>query len=77
MGALLVLGTLVWDETTQAGAAEQWLCAGYVAVEGTGSMVVNLPSSSHSAFFYLKNKYATPARNMHFSCTRRARRAHA
>ena len=33
MGALLVRGTLVWDDTTQAGAAEQWLCAGYVAVE--------------------------------------------
>ena len=27
VGALLVRGTLVWDETTQAGAAEQWLCA--------------------------------------------------
>ena len=33
VGALLVRGTLVWDDTTQAGAAEQWLCAGYVAVE--------------------------------------------
>ena len=58
VGALLVRGTLVWDDATQAGAAEQWLCAGYVAVEATGTMVVSLLSSSLSAFLYLKNNGA-------------------
>ena len=58
VGALLVRGTLVWDDATQAGAAEQWLCAGYVAVEAAGTMMVSLPSSSHSAFLYLKNNGA-------------------
>lgn len=34
--ALIVRGALLWDETTQR-APEQWLCAGFIAIEGAAA----------------------------------------
>ena len=74
MGALLVRGTLVWDDTTQAGAAEQWLCAGYVAVE---QHVVKVPPSavppSSWIMCLLRAGLAAPVST---PCTPRRRPAH-
>jgi hypothetical protein len=51
VGALVVRGSVLWTDATQP-AAEQWLCAGYVAVED--SAVFNVTVVSASAIVYLK-----------------------
>ena len=56
VGALIVRGLLLWDDTTQAaGASEQWLCAGYVAIEPGGVANISLPSRSMHGVVYIKD----------------------
>ena len=58
VGALVVRGQLVWDDSTQAADA-QWLCAGYIAAERSGSLHVDVVN--RRAFIYLKANELTHA----------------
>ena len=51
VAALIIRGTLIWDDETQA-AAEQWLCAGYVAAEEGAEM--NVSVSNGAAYIFIK-----------------------
>ena len=53
VGALLVRGRVVWDETSQQ-AAEQWLCGGYVVVAQGGLFNMSLRSGTRRGWIYLK-----------------------
>lgn len=53
VGALVVRGSVRWDDTTQA-VPEQWLCAGYVAFEDGSRFDMNLASSARRAFIYMQ-----------------------
>ena len=53
VGALLVRGRVVWDETSQQ-AAEQWLCSGYVVVPPGGVFNMSLRSGARRGWIYLK-----------------------
>lgn len=53
VGALVVRGSLRWDDGTQQ-ADVQWLCAGFIAVEGTLELIV----SNRTAFVYIKENGA-------------------
>ena len=55
VGALTVQGTLLWSDTSQS-AAEQWLCAGFVAVETRG--VFELDVTRGNAFIFIKDNGA-------------------
>jgi hypothetical protein len=54
VGALVVKGEVIWDETTQL-VAEQWLCAGYVAVEDNGSFDLIVTGADLAAYIYIKD----------------------
>jgi hypothetical protein len=53
--ALIVRGTLVWTDETQE-AAVQWLCAGYVVVDGGN---LTLAVTHKRAVLYIKANGAT------------------
>ena len=55
VGALIVRGAVRWDDATQT-APQQWLCAGYVAVEPGG--LFNLTVLNAEAFVYIKDNSA-------------------
>ena len=58
VGALRVLGALVWTDSTQA-ASDQWLCAGFVAVEANAAF--NMTVHSGNAWLYIKDNGASHA----------------
>eukprot|EP00218_Dolichomastix_sp_CCMP3274_P010700 CAMPEP_0170150048 /NCGR_PEP_ID=MMETSP0033_2-20121228/45032_1 /TAXON_ID=195969 /ORGANISM="Dolichomastix tenuilepis, Strain CCMP3274" /LENGTH=66 /DNA_ID=CAMNT_0010387047 /DNA_START=49 /DNA_END=245 /DNA_ORIENTATION=- len=51
VGAMVIRGSVIWDDTTQRENA-QWLCAGYIAVEEGGSFTLDV--SARRAYIYLK-----------------------
>lgn len=58
VASLVVQGHLQWDDETQL-ANEQWLCAGFVAVETSGTF--NLSVADRRAFVYIKDNAASHA----------------
>lgn len=57
VGALIVRGSLRWDDTTQH-LETQWLCGGFVVIEG-GNFFMSVQNVSHNAYIYLKDNSAT------------------
>ena len=55
LGALIVRGTVEWNDVTTQSYMENdmYLCAGYVAVEGNGKWEMDLQSKG--AFIYIKD----------------------
>ena len=72
VGALIIRGSLVWNDDT-ANGKELALCAGYVAVEGQGSFQMTLKQTN--GWIYVKNNGATHAqlRTRAFGATGEAR----
>ena len=58
--ALVVRGNLVWTDKTQSNS-NQWICAGYIAVEGAGKFHINVQNSSQRSFIYIKDNGAVHA----------------
>eukprot|EP00808_Paulinella_micropora_P018677 g74680.t1 len=58
LGALRVLGELVWSDESQAFNKEQWLCAGYVLSEANGVVNVTVLDAHKKAYIYIKNNGA-------------------
>eukprot|EP00559_Dactyliosolen_fragilissimus_P007575 CAMPEP_0184856030 /NCGR_PEP_ID=MMETSP0580-20130426/1187_1 /TAXON_ID=1118495 /ORGANISM="Dactyliosolen fragilissimus" /LENGTH=1243 /DNA_ID=CAMNT_0027350795 /DNA_START=75 /DNA_END=3803 /DNA_ORIENTATION=- len=63
IGALIVRGSLKWTDETQnhsssssSSTSSQYLCAGYIVMEGSGSFEMNLQQGS--GWIYLKNNDA-------------------
>lgn len=52
VAALVIEGILLWDDSTQS-MDDQWLCAGYVAIERDGQFNLNVVQSR--AWVYIKN----------------------
>ena len=51
-------GVVSWSSTSQSQAM-QWLCAGYIVVEGNGQLKIDLRNTSaKSAIIYIKNNGA-------------------
>ena len=57
VAAIRVLGTIIWDETSQKQPI-QWLCAGYVVVERNGIFKLSMNSNLQKAYVYIKNNGA-------------------
>jgi hypothetical protein len=55
LGSLLIEGTVLWTDDTQS-TAEQWLCSGYVVVEGNGQFLMDVKDKN--ANIYLKDNGA-------------------
>lgn len=58
VAALVIRGELFWHSTTQS-SNDQWLCAGYIAVEDSGRFKLDVTEKKKRAFIYLKNNGAT------------------
>jgi hypothetical protein len=59
VGSLVISGKLVWSDQTQT-QADQYLCAGYIAVvNGQFTLDLNVTNSQKRAFIYLKDNGAT------------------
>lgn len=60
VGALIVRGILEWTSATQESSLNQFLCAGYIVVEGIGSFDMNLNRSdeTRTGWIYIKNNGA-------------------
>ena len=50
-------GVVSWSSTSQSQAV-QWLCAGYIVVEGNGQLKIDLQNAAKSAIIYTKNNGA-------------------
>ena len=57
VGALVVRGSLRWNEATTAGQTI-YLCAGYVAVEGNGFFLMNIQQLEQTAWLYINHNGA-------------------
>lgn len=53
--AIEIKGDLLWNDATQT-SSHQWLCAGYVSVEGRFELELNSPEKA--AWIYIKNNNA-------------------
>ena len=53
VGALIVYGHLQWDDSVQT-QPDQWLCAGYVAVEAGGTFNLTMSASDVRAWVFIK-----------------------
>jgi hypothetical protein len=60
VGALIVRGILEWTSSTQQSSSDQFLCAGYVVVEGSGAfeMDMNKSDEKRTGWIYIKNNGA-------------------
>ncbi len=60
VGALIIRGILEWTSATQQSESDQFLCAGYVVVEGIGSfdMDLNRKDETRTGWIYIKNNGA-------------------
>ena len=60
VGALVVRGALQWTASTQQSSSDQFLCAGYVVIEGNGSfeMDMNRSDETRIGWIYIKNNGA-------------------
>ncbi|CAJ1930817.1 unnamed protein product [Cylindrotheca closterium] len=57
LGALIIKGGLVWNDSSQSNQ-DQYLCAGYMVVEGNGRFELSLASPQQKAWIYLRNNGA-------------------
>mmetsp|Transcript_20603 Transcript_20603/g.50593 ORF Transcript_20603/g.50593 Transcript_20603/m.50593 type:complete len:1472 (+) Transcript_20603:229-4644(+) len=57
LGALIIKGRLVWNDSSQSHQ-DQYLCAGYMVVEGNGRFELSLASPQQKAWIYLRNNGA-------------------
>jgi len=55
VGALIVRGSLVWKDETQSNLS-QYLCAGYIVMENSGSFIMNLQEKN--GWIYIKDNGA-------------------
>jgi hypothetical protein len=58
VGALVVRGTWRWDDALQPGA-DQWLCAGYCAVEAGGLFNLTVHDAGHRAYVFITDNGAS------------------
>jgi len=60
VGALIVRGEFVWNTASQSSLSNQFLCGGYVVVEGNGSYEMDLNNSDETktGWIYIKNNGA-------------------
>jgi len=60
VGALIVRGILEWTSVIQQSQSDQFLCAGYIVVEGIGSfdMDLNRNDETRTGWIYIKNNGA-------------------
>jgi hypothetical protein len=58
VGALIIRGKLLWNDSTQMTSTQQWLCAGFVVVEG-GTFEMSLQDRKRQGFIYIKDNGAT------------------
>lgn len=58
VGALIVRGALEWNDESQQ-ASTQFLCGGFIVVEGNGKFSMNLNVYDKVAWIYIKNNGAT------------------
>jgi len=61
VGALIIRGSLEWNKAstnTNGTAQTLYLCAGYVAVEGNGSFLMDIQQIRQSAWIYIKDNGA-------------------
>jgi hypothetical protein len=60
VGALIVRGEFVWNNASQSSLSHQFLCGGYVVVEGNGSFEMDLNNSDETktGWIYIKNNGA-------------------
>jgi len=54
LGAFIVRGSLIWDDETQS-SPNQWICAGYIAVEASGMFYMHLESPQKTGWIYIKD----------------------
>lgn len=59
VGALVVRGKVQWDDSSQGSNTEQWLCAGYVQLEGNAEFILSVTSQARRAYIYIKNNGAS------------------
>jgi len=59
VGALVIRGSLEWNDFTVGTSQSTFLCAGYVAVEENGSFQMDIQQQNQSAWIYLKDNGAT------------------
>lgn len=57
LGALIVKGRLVWNDSSQSHQ-DQYLCAGYMVAEENGRFELSLTSPKQKAWIYLRNNGA-------------------
>jgi hypothetical protein len=56
--ALVVRGQLYWRDTEHVQVEDQWLCAGFIAVESQGHFVMNVQDATKTSWIFVMNNGA-------------------
>ena len=56
--ALIVQGQLYWRDVDQNHVGDQWLCAGFVAVEAEGQFIMNVQDAAKTSWIYIMDNGA-------------------
>ena len=56
--ALVVQGHLFWRDVDQVQVGDQWLCAGFVAMESEGQFIMNVQDAAKTSWIYIMDNGA-------------------